>query len=87
MKLARLCLFASCLLPHACRGHQPEGDTVYTGMGLINTLPVNIHDNIWITPAATGIVRINENGEQLFTVESSGILSNTVSCSSVDQSN
>jgi hypothetical protein len=66
----------------------PEGiDTVYTGMGLINTLLVDIHDNIWITPAGTGIVRINESGQRLFTVEFSGILSNTVSCSSVDQSN
>jgi hypothetical protein len=66
----------------------PDGiDTVYTGVGLINTLLVDIHDNIWITPAGTGIVRITESGQQLFTVESSGILSNTVSCSSVDASN
>ena len=66
----------------------PAGiDTVYTGMGLINTLLVDIHDNIWITPSGTGIVRINESGERLFTVDFSGILSNTVSCSSVDQSN
>ena len=66
----------------------PAGiDTVYTGIGLINTLLVDIHDNIWITPAGTGIVRINEGGERLFTVELSGLLSNTVSCSSVDQAN
>ena len=62
-------------------------DTVYSGEGLINTLLVDIHDNIWVTPAGTGIVRINESGERLFTVELSGIHSNTVSCSSVDQSN
>jgi len=62
-------------------------DTIYAGEGLINTLLVDIHDNIWITPAGTGIVRINESGERLFTVELSGILSNMVSCSSVDQSN
>jgi len=66
----------------------PDGiNTVYTGVGLINTLLVDIHDNIWITPAGTGIVRITESYQQLFTVESSGILSNTVSCSSVDTSN
>ena len=62
-------------------------DTVYSGEGLINTLLVDIHDNIWVTPSGTGIVRINESGERLFTVELSGIHSNTVSCSSVDQSN
>jgi hypothetical protein len=62
-------------------------DTVYSGEGLINTLLVDIHDNIWVTPAGTGIVRINESGERLFSVELSGILSNTVNCSSVDQSN
>jgi hypothetical protein len=29
----------------------PDGiDTVYKGMGLINTLLVDNHDNIWITP-------------------------------------
>ena len=66
----------------------PTGiDTIYTGMGQINTLLVDIHDNIWITPAGTGIVRINEGGERLFSVELSGILSNTVSCSSLDQAN
>jgi len=62
-------------------------DTVYTGMGMISTLLVDIHDNIWITPEGTGIVRINEDGERLFSVELSGILSNTVSCSSIDQAN
>ncbi len=62
-------------------------DTVYSGTGLINTLLVDIHDNIWITPAESGIIMINESGQQLFTRELSGILSNTVSCSSVDQSN
>jgi len=62
-------------------------DTVYTGMGQINTLLVDIHDNIWITPAGTGIVRIYEDGERIYSVELSGILSNTVSCSSIDQSN
>ncbi len=66
----------------------PDGmDTVYTGMGLISTLLVDIHDNIWITPEGTGIVRINEDGERLYSVELSGILSNTVSCSSLDQAN
>ncbi len=66
----------------------PAGiDTVYTGMGPINTLLVDVHNNIWITPAGTGIVRINESGEQLFSEESSGILSNMVSCSSIDQAN
>jgi hypothetical protein len=62
-------------------------DTVYAGEGLINTLLVDVHDNIWITPSGTGIVRINESGERLFTSELSGIHSNSVSCSSVDQSN
>lgn len=62
-------------------------DTVYSGSGIINTLLVDIQNNVWITPAGTGIVRINEGGERLFSSEVSGILSNRVSCSSVDQSN
>lgn len=62
-------------------------DTIYTGEGLINTLLIDIHDDIWITPAETGILRINEGGERLFSMDLSGILSNTVSCSSLDQAN
>jgi hypothetical protein len=62
-------------------------DTVYSGSGIINTLLVDIQNNVWITPSGTGIVRINEGGERLFSSEVSGILSNRVSCSSVDQSN
>jgi hypothetical protein len=66
----------------------PSGiDTVYTGVELISTLLVDLHDNIWITPAGTGIIRINDDGENLYTAELSGILSNIVSCSSVDQAN
>jgi len=66
----------------------PDGmDTVYTASGQINTLLVDIQNNIWITPTGTGIVRINEDDERIYSVELSGILSNTVTCSSIDQSN
>lgn len=62
-------------------------DTIYMGEGMINTLLIDIHDDIWITPEGTGIIRINEGGQRLFSVELSGILSNRVSCSSLDQAN
>ena len=62
-------------------------DTVYSGQELISTLLVDIHDQIWITPVGTGIVKVSENGQQLFTAGNSGILQNTVSCASFDRSN
>ena len=66
----------------------PQGtDTVYTGTGIISTLLVDIHGNVWITPEGTGILRINDQGQKLYSREANGILSNTVSCSSMDQSN
>jgi hypothetical protein len=62
-------------------------DTIYTGQGLISTLLVDIHDHIWITSSGTGIVKIDQHGAKLFTTDNSGILLNTVNCSSVDRSN
>ena len=62
-------------------------DTVYDDGGLINTILVDIHNNIWITPAGTGMVKISENGHEIYDVENSGVLSNNVTCSSIDQSN
>lgn len=62
-------------------------DTVFAGTAFINTLLVDVHNNLWITPAGNGIIKISEHGQEIFNVENSRILSDYVSCSSIDQSN